>query len=258
MSPRVHRVPAVEAPQLRLPFEQAGAAASHAGTPGGSPLDEVVFLRHPRARRYVLRLTTDGRARVTIPRGGSRRQAERFLQRHVQWLDRERRRWHAEQRRHARGWRVGDAVWWRGRPVALEIALAGDRWGVRVGDAVVPVPTRHGCVRDAVVRHLRAVAARELPRRVGELARQHGLQVGRVVVRDQRSRWGSCSPSGTISLNWRLVQMPAEVSDYVVLHELMHLRVANHSRRFWKLLANACPWHPAARAWLRRHGRALL
>jgi predicted metal-dependent hydrolase len=75
--------------------------------------------------------------------------------------------------------------------------------------------------------------------------------VRRVAIRDQRSRWGSCSPRRDISLNWRLVMMPAEVRDYVLLHELAHLRVPNHSRRFWRLLDEICPSWRAARRWLR-------
>ncbi len=104
-----------------------------------------------------------------------------------------------------------------------------------------------------VERALRAKAARELPLRVGELASAHGLAVTRVSVRNQRWRWGSCSRAGHICLNWRLVAMPAWVRDYVIVHELMHLRRLDHSPRFWKLVAAACPDYQEARAWLRRH-----
>lgn len=103
----------------------------------------------------------------------------------------------------------------------------------------------------AVLRALRARAACELPVRLHELAARHGLTVARVSVRNQRWRWGSCSPGGHICLNWRLVAMPAVVRDYVILHELMHLRRMDHSPKFWKLVASACPGHREARAWLR-------
>ena len=98
---------------------------------------------------------------------------------------------------------------------------------------------------------LRARAARELPLRLSELARLHGFEVASVRVRNQRTRWGSCSPSGRISLNWRLVQVPPAVRDYVLLHELTHLRHLNHSARFWRELARLCPHHAEARSWLR-------
>ena len=104
---------------------------------------------------------------------------------------------------------------------------------------------------------MRALAARLLPPRLMELAGQHGLTVTRVSIRDQRSRWGSCGRDGHICLNWRLVQMPDWVRDYVLVHELMHLRRMDHSPKYWRLVAAAYPAYEAARAWLRRHGPAL-
>jgi predicted metal-dependent hydrolase len=104
-----------------------------------------------------------------------------------------------------------------------------------------------------VERALRAKAARELPARVAQLAAEHGLLVSRTSVRNQRWRWGSCSRAGHICLNWRLIAMPEWVRDYVILHELMHLKRLDHSPRFWKLVAAACPEYEEARAWLRRH-----
>jgi hypothetical protein len=100
--------------------------------------------------------------------------------------------------------------------------------------------------------HIRIRAASELPARLFELAGIHGFAVTSVSVRNQRTRWGSCSPSGRISLNWRLVQVPTAVRDYVLLHELAHLRHLNHSARFWRELARLCPHHAEARRWLRQ------
>ncbi len=97
----------------------------------------------------------------------------------------------------------------------------------------------------------------ELVPRVGELAHVHGLRVARVSVRRQRSRWGSCSRQGVISLNARLVFAPSFVRDYVILHELMHLREMNHSARFWALVDAACPDRAEAEAWLKRHAAYL-
>jgi len=88
-------------------------------------------------------------------------------------------------------------------------------------------------------------------RQLLEPGRQHGLEVSRISIRDQRSRWGSCGRDGHICLNWRLVQMPATVRDYVLIHELMHLKRMDHSPAFWKLVAAACPPYKKARAWLR-------
>ena len=90
-----------------------------------------------------------------------------------------------------------------------------------------------------------------------ELAAKHGLAHGPISIRNQRSRWGSCARTGNIALNYRLVQMPPAVRDYVLVHELMHLRQQNHSRRFWKLVATACPQYRDAERWLRVEGQAL-
>ncbi|MBI4657800.1 MAG: M48 family metallopeptidase [Verrucomicrobia bacterium] len=112
-------------------------------------------------------------------------------------------------------------------------------------------------LRPAVEKHLRCLAERELPPRVFELAVLHQLTVRKVTVRDQKSRWGSCSRRGTVSLNWRLLQTPAFVRDYIILHELMHLRQMNHSARFWREVERVCPDYRAAEAWLKRHSELL-
>ena len=81
--------------------------------------------------------------------------------------------------------------------------------------------------------------------------------VPRVTIRNQRSRWGSCSRSGVIALNFRLVQTPPAVCEYVLIHELMHLREQNHSRRYWYLVEEVCPGFREAERWLRVEGKAL-
>ena len=108
-----------------------------------------------------------------------------------------------------------------------------------------------------VSREWLARARRELVPRVGELAHQHGLRVLRVSIRQQRSRWGSCSRRGSISLNWRLAHAPPLVRDYVILHELMHLREMNHSKRFWAHVDAACPTRHEAEQWLHQHAHLL-
>ena len=96
-----------------------------------------------------------------------------------------------------------------------------------------------------------------LPARLYELAERHGCVVAAVSIRSQKTRWGSCGRNGHISLNWRLMLMPEWVRDYVLVHELMHLRRMDHSPKFWRHVEAACPDYRAARQWLRRHGPAL-
>src|SRR5690606_7607667 len=115
-----------------------------------------------------------------------------------------------------------------------------------------------GDVRQAVERRIREIVTRELPVRVAMLAAERGLPAGTVKVRILRSRWGSCSTRGSIALNWRLVQMPQDVCDYIILHEVAHRRHGNHSARFWREVESLCPWWKAGERWLRTYGSELL
>ena len=171
---------------------------------------EFYFVRHQLARRYLLRVDGDGRVRVTIPRGGSRREATAFGLRHLHWI-------------------------------------TGQR--ARIQRPGLNADERRG---------LQARANVELPARLRDLAAMHGLAVSRVTVRNQRTRWGSCGRNGHITLNWRLTLMPEWVRDYVMVHELMHLRRLDHSCHYWRLVAKAYPDHERARTWLRVHGPSLL
>ena len=112
-------------------------------------------------------------------------------------------------------------------------------------------------LRPAIEKHLWQLATQELPPRVQAFAAQHHVTVRRITVRNQRSRWGSCSRRGTISLNWRLIQTPSEVQDYIILHELMHLREMNHSARFWREVKSVCPDYEVAERWLKQNASLL-
>lgn len=102
-------------------------------------------------------------------------------------------------------------------------------------------------------------AARELVAMLAEEeAAALGVEVNRIQIRDQRTRWGSCSANGNLSFNWRLVLAPFDVLDYVVVHEVCHLREANHSRRFWRLVESRRPEWRDQKAWLVQHGPELL
>ncbi len=214
------------------------------------------FVHHHRARRYVLRLYPNGGARVTVPRGGSLAEARRFAQRNVVWLERQFLR-QATQPAQPQRWLLGVEVLFRGESVRLETGGNVERNLLRFGTERLRVANIAGDLRSAVERHLWRLAARELPGRVFELAALHRLPVRRVTVRNQRSRWGSCSRRGTISLNWRLLQTPAFVRDYIVLHELAHLKEMNHSQKFWRLVASLCPDFARAERWLKNNSNLL-
>jgi predicted metal-dependent hydrolase len=239
----------------------------------------LLMVRNPRARRYLLRLCTDGTARVTIPRGGSTAVARQFVERHTAWLERELQRLQAQPRKPA-AWNIGTEILLRGDVARIEAGLIRDDkeienppssgYGatreddatreaetVRFGGESVRVFDPAADLRPVIEGHLRRLATRELPLRVLELAVRHGLTVRRITVRSQKSRWGSCSRRGTISLNWRLIQTPAFVSDYICLHELMHLRQMNHSPGFWREVERVCPDYRMAERWLKEHSGLL-
>lgn len=179
------------------------------------PGQPVAFIRHPTARRYVIRVRADGSVRVTIPRWGSKRAAAEFVARQGEWI--------AEQQ--------------------AKVARARE--------------TRRPAMPKEQVQVLRARARNELPPRLLALAERFGLTVTKISIRSQRWRWGSCSRQGHICLNWRLVDMPDAIRDYVLIHELMHLKRMDHSPAFWKHVAAACPEYQQARAWLRQHARTI-
>jgi predicted metal-dependent hydrolase len=221
---------------------------------GGQRL-RLSVVRNPRARRYVLRLRPDGTARVTVPRGGSVVEARRFAKRNLAWLEKQLQRPPLHPPSPAE-WRLGSEVLFRGELERLE-TWAQANHEIRLATETLIAPDLSADLRPAVEGHLRRLAGRELPQRVLELATLHQLSVRRVTVRDQRSRWGSCSRRGTVSLNWRLIQTPPFVCDYIILHELMHLREMNHSAKFWHHVERVCSDYLRAEQWLKQHSRIL-
>ncbi len=209
----------------------------------------VHLVRQPRARRYLLRLRAKNEARLVIPRGGSQAEALHFLERSEGWLLEQISKWES---RVDKSWTVGTSFLFRGEEVVLR--LENDENGICLcfSDQKILLPDSVGDYRPLVQKHLRCLAVRELYDRTWELARIHGITIDRVTIRAQTTRWGSCSIRGTISLNWRLIQAPPHVSDYLIIHELMHRREMNHSVRFWKLVADACPDYRLAEQWLKK------
>jgi predicted metal-dependent hydrolase len=240
--------------QLRLPWltrsstPRVRAPRRHAIDVDGREVP-VTIARHRMARRYVVRIDRDGGVRLTVPHGASIAGGLAFATRQADWIARERHRG----LERAAPWQPGRQLWLRGRIVVLAI----DGGEVRVGGEALGRLAPSTTLREHVERSLRARAAVELIERTVTLAAVHGLDISGVAVRDQRTRWGTCSPNRKIALNWRLIQMPPSVSDYVIYHELMHLRQPNHSRRFWREVEKVCAGWREAERWLRKHGKEL-
>jgi predicted metal-dependent hydrolase len=225
---------------------------------GEDDAPRILFERSHRARNYRLTLRRDGVAVATIPARGSEREARRFVNAHLDWLRRAR----ARQRRRPRGaeiWTPGTHVLWRGTLRAIERAgdAPADRPAVLLGAERFRVARLDGDLRATLEAHFQRRARVELPARAWQLASETGVPVREVTVRNQRTRWGSCSSSGMISLNWRLVQTPDNVRDYIIYHELMHLKEMNHSPRFWARVGEVCPGWRDAEHWLKENGGLL-
>ncbi|MBL9187669.1 MAG: M48 family metallopeptidase [Opitutaceae bacterium] len=226
------------------------------------PEERIVFERSFRSLSYRLTLRRDGTVAVTIPLRGSEREARRFVAENREWLERARLR-QSRRPRAAEIWTVGTHVLWRGQMTEIRVAATMDPFGlpgaparpkVCLGADVFRVATLDGDLRPTLEAHFARRAKIELPARAWELAAVTGVEVKLVSVRNQRSRWGSCSERGTISLNWRLVQTPDLVRDYIIYHELMHLREMNHSERFWARVEEVCPEWREAERWIKRNG----
>lgn len=112
--------------------------------------------------------------------------------------------------------------------------------------------------RAALTRRYIDAAKEYFPKRVAYFHQFTGGTYSRITIRDQKTRWGSCSSKGTLSFNWRLMLAPPAILDYVVVHELCHLRHMDHSPAFWQAVGEVFPNYASARKWLRKHGQELV
>lgn len=227
----------------------------------GSPLQYEVKWSE-RARRLRLSVTNDG-VLVTLPRGTAAAEAERFIQQNSAWLGEQLRKLEHRQAKARSQSLPGDVILLRGKPTQVRVI---EEEGRRVQALVretgsrleVLLPEGAGSKKGKVLENaMREMARDELTRAVTTHARAMRVSPKGINIRDQRTRWGSCSTRGTLSFNWRLVMAPPEVLNYVVVHELAHLRVPNHSREFWNLVSQYFPAYKEARLWLKRNAARL-
>jgi predicted metal-dependent hydrolase len=203
----------------------------------------IQWRRNPKARRYILRVRNSGARELclvaTIPRGGSQKEAWQFIQRSHPWIERQ----IAKSARAESAITADTEVWFRGEKTFVRDVLP---------------ETGEGDLKAALFEHLQKLAVSELVTRTRELVALTNSQIDRITIRNQRSRWGSCSIRRTISLNWRLIQTPQFVVDYIILHELMHLRQMNHSNKFWAEVESVCPLWRDAEKWIKGHSREIM
>ena len=207
--------------------------------------------RSPRARRVRVSVESDGSVEVVLPRRASERAARDAVRELAGWIERRRR---ALARAAAEVARPEGTVPFLGEPLTL-VAEPGRTRVLRRGDVLL-VP--EGDWRPAVERWYRRIARTEFAARLDAACARAGSSYDGLTIRGQRTRWASCSSTGAMSFNWRLLLAPELVVDYVVEHEVCHLEVLDHSPRFWALLESRVPdWREHAR-WLRRYGPTLV
>jgi len=217
--------------------------------PGDPPI-EVELRRSTRARRLTLRVSrSDGRVRLSLPDRADEAEALAFLAAREGWMRR-----HLAAAPAPRRPRIGGTVPVGGveRPI-----VAGTGRAARFSDGALHVPED-----DRLAPRLAALLKALARDRLAEASHRHaaalGRPVGRITLRDPRSRWGSCSTRGDLMFSWRLIMAPPEVLEYVAAHEAAHLVEMNHSARFWALCETLFPGHAGPRDWLKRNGAGLL
>ena len=208
--------------------------------------------RSDRARRMLLRVESREAAVILVlPRKASVREGLQFIEEKTDWIAR---------RLDSLPPRV---PFLPGAVVPLlgdDHVIAHDpdlRGGVRRDAGTIRVHGHEADVPTRVRVWLRREARRELSDRARAKAAQLGRRLGRITVRDTRSRWGSCSSSGNLNFSWRLYMAPETVADYVVAHEVAHLAEMNHGPRFWDLVSSLTDDVAGARHWLRQEGAVL-
>lgn len=218
---------------------------------------EILVQRHPRARRYTLRVREARRDIVlTIPPRGSLREARAFAELNANWIATRLKRipqpvpftdgaiipvrgilHRIEHRPKARG-----TVW----PETSE-----------QGVSVLCVAGQAAHLPRRVCDFLKREAKHDLLEATCRHAQKLGVEIERVGLRDSTSRWGSCSWDGALNYSWRLIMAPAFVLDYLAAHEVAHRRELNHSSRFWRVVDELTPERRCAEAWLKAHGNSL-
>lgn len=220
------------------------------------------------ARNIRIEVRPDGQVLLVIPKRVPKTAAYDFLRSREDWI---RRKLVELQSRSAQAvtrpplrWDGSDTLPLRGVEQPLRVVLSRIiKPRVRFDDeAIVVYSTASLLARPAILANLLRSELRKLARHEARLlldeeAARLGLDYRGPRIADQKSLWGSCTPDGLISLNWRLLMAPPEVLRYVVVHELCHRRHLDHSQRFWRLVEKQMPDHADWRGWLREHGAAL-
>lgn len=212
----------------------------------------LTLRRNVRCRRMILRLTSDGAGIVlTLPPRASEASAHRFVESSKDWIAK-------TMSARAPMVRFADSqmVLFQGTPYRVR-ATGGSRGTITIADQEIIVPGQATHVPRRLKDWMKVQAKRELTQLSHSYAAAMGVKFRKLTLRDQTTRWGSCSSGGDLSYSWRLILAPAHVLDYVAAHEVAHLKEMNHGPGFWRLVLAHCKTAKESRKWLREHGRQL-
>jgi hypothetical protein len=213
-------------------------------------------VKRARRRRGSYTLTIDERGlRIGVPWHATQRAIESELHKHEAWIMRNLVRWEKRRAPPPR-WEEGQVLMRLGEPLRLGFepalsATTSDGERLLVG---LPASSTAEAIARTVTAWLREQALACFHARIAHYAPQLRVPAPGIRLSEARTRWGSCHPAGRILLNWRLIQMPLRLVDYVVVHELAHLREMNHSTRFWRTVAGIIPDYAACRTEIRVEG----
>lgn len=216
----------------------------------GDPPIPVRIKRSARARRYSLRISTkDGAISLTMPRYAALREAANFAREQEGWM-----RKHLAKQLKPLPLVFGGSVLFDGEYRRIE---PGTGRVVRFADGVLYVPGKADRLAGKLRAYFKTMARERMVNASVHYADMLERPIGRVTLRDTRSRWGSCTSDGNLMYSWRLIMAPRQVQAYVAAHEVCHLIEMNHSDAYWALVAGIFPDYKAKRGWLRLNGSIL-
>ena len=211
-----------------------------------------------RAKRRTIALIVerDGSLTVRAPRRATLNDIYGFIQEKTDWILRSREKLKAIKPIPKKAYVDGERFLFLGQEYELRL-VPPQRPALKFDSRFILSTSARERGEQAFTKWYKTQALTIFTERVNHYANLHGLIPKEVKVNSAKTRWGSCTSAGTLNFTWRLVMAPLEVIDYVVLHELAHLKVKNHSPRFWKLVESLCPDFKHHRKWLRDHGETM-
>ncbi len=217
---------------------------------------EINQLIRSRRRTIALIVERDGSLTVRAPKRAALKDIQFFIQQKADWIIRTREKLKSTVEPAKKQYVEGEKFPFLGNEYELKL-VRPQRPALKFDQGFYLGRTAQKRGEALFMRWYKGRAFLVISERVNLFAARYGFLPKQVRITSAKTRWGSCSPDGTLNFTWRLVMAPLDVIDYVVAHELAHLRVKSHSRRFWKAVEGIFPDHKAQRKWLREHGERL-